>query len=553
MMRWALFNGRPYTGQSKRLCFYCNSTSKERLRYDPKTDIYSWTCSLCEATSNLDKSGQLVDIVPETMPGTSITFAKSDIQSFNDVSPFCRQCLLNHRIVAESLANYLPSESDHRYREFERRLPAYKAELELRYPPYCGRCFQNVRDRMVHNNYRARAQILGGFLKKPELLKQKNSKSSARLARPVEIKDRKSGILILKLLIWSVRGVFLALHTLCMCLILVTGVLQTREVLEIQHEFSETIITDLVQIERLLKSISSFDSFRSLDPELALRLSSFLWRIKYFWPLYFFWNYKALAVLRSCYKLKLKGYRQYRACQGLLILEHGFALFIFTNFSHWNYSDHLFSLVNLFFIATIFFAQTRSFSCLVLVPVERDFKPSEDLLKVPADFKLNTDINVLDSVPQQEIARDQNEMDWKPSTPRESLLRPQTNEMPKLTQPIPTFSSGFQSGLLLGESKTSSTKSEIQLAPQRFFPKEEPTGLEEIFDPALRLSDPRDIRVRNPKFARADGLPRVSTEEEGRSFLAIYIMCSILFCVVAVSLYVYVPKLDVLFATNHLN
>lgn len=59
----------------------------------------------------------------------------------------------------------------------------------------------------------------------------------------------------------------------------------------------------------------------------------------------------------------------------------------------------------------------------------------------------------------------------------------------------PTFSQNL-SQTLPREAAVETTNTQISLAPQRFFPKEDPTGLEDIFSPALKLSDENELHRR---------------------------------------------------------
>ena len=66
----------------------------------------------------------------------------------------------------KNLASFLPPEDHPDYETYAAALPAYQAELEVKYPPVCADCEERVRARLQRNNYLAKTSALGGFLKK---------------------------------------------------------------------------------------------------------------------------------------------------------------------------------------------------------------------------------------------------------------------------------------------------------------------------------------------------------------------------------------------------
>jgi hypothetical protein len=86
------------------------------------------------------------------------SFSMADDSSSDSL--FCRKCIKNQHLYTENLANYLPSQSDPRYPQFEANYPFYKAELEKRYPQVCEQCRPRVEARISEKGKFARADYL---------------------------------------------------------------------------------------------------------------------------------------------------------------------------------------------------------------------------------------------------------------------------------------------------------------------------------------------------------------------------------------------------------
>ena len=80
-------------------------------------------------------------------------------------SPFCQTCTSNHRFYTAALAEYLPEEHDLEYSKALAQLPTFKRQLEERYPLICSNCADDVSNRMMSNNYIAKAETLGMRIK----------------------------------------------------------------------------------------------------------------------------------------------------------------------------------------------------------------------------------------------------------------------------------------------------------------------------------------------------------------------------------------------------
>ncbi|KAI5304066.1 hypothetical protein KEM56_006886 [Ascosphaera pollenicola] len=77
-----------------------------------------------------------------------------------DNSVLCLTCLKNHRIVYETIANYMPDTSEQSYAQFEARYPHFRKELEERYPPLCEHCAPLAREKIKQAQYLAKSDYL---------------------------------------------------------------------------------------------------------------------------------------------------------------------------------------------------------------------------------------------------------------------------------------------------------------------------------------------------------------------------------------------------------
>lgn len=126
---------------SRLRCHFCGARSQHAK------GTLEFQCSSCEAVNFYDKNGVIIDTpVARTSqalpPPKPISFTKPvpETLEYQQKQAFCRTCTQNQLLYNETLANYLPEESDPRYREYEKAIPKYKAELEKRYPLVCKKC-----------------------------------------------------------------------------------------------------------------------------------------------------------------------------------------------------------------------------------------------------------------------------------------------------------------------------------------------------------------------------------------------------------------------------
>ncbi|KAL9637012.1 MAG: hypothetical protein Q9204_002031 [Flavoplaca sp. TL-2023a] len=147
----------------KFVCFYCNLRSAQ----DRKAGVQQWQCEQCDAVNHLDEHGEITDPpVPSSQSPLSIRYVKhqppllSARTNLPDRSLFCPRCLQNQHIVNQALAEYLPSQDDPAYSEFEHALPTYRKKMEERFPQVCDNCAPAVDDRIRSTGYAAKTDHL---------------------------------------------------------------------------------------------------------------------------------------------------------------------------------------------------------------------------------------------------------------------------------------------------------------------------------------------------------------------------------------------------------
>ncbi|KAL8948304.1 MAG: hypothetical protein Q9222_005499 [Ikaeria aurantiellina] len=142
-------------------CFYCNRRSAQ----DRKAGVQQWKCEQCDAVNHLDENGEITDPpVPATSSADNQSHSSSRSLVYEVDSSqrplFCQRCIQNQHIVSQTLAEYLPSQDDPEYFEYERSLPQYRKSMEDRYPQVCAGCAPAVEARIRSTGYAAKADHL---------------------------------------------------------------------------------------------------------------------------------------------------------------------------------------------------------------------------------------------------------------------------------------------------------------------------------------------------------------------------------------------------------
>ncbi|KAK9240425.1 Ima1 N-terminal domain-containing protein, partial [Lipomyces kononenkoae] len=574
-MPWNFLSpSQPQRGVTRRLCFYCNEKSFVDLTYRSSTNSYEWTCPLCEAINFIDETGEIMDFAPEAFSPSESDQTILSSTNHETESPFCKNCQVNHRIVMEALASYLPPESGPQYQEYEQSLPRYKEELERRFPPYCDKCRSKVISKLSENNYNARARILGTFLKNKESSAELRSSPFNPMTDGNESVSPSGGRILrprwtfqtwLKLFILTCQGALWWSHVLGFVgLFAINSLypsLQIRK-LALTHAENNRSIMSIFKVvfdatlEAYVTSNRPHDAYLS---ELAVSLFYLLHRITPISILYFFWNYKLFYALLSSVRVSVTGKSDYYRCQCLLFVQLLVGLYTLPRMYYWGVSEIAFRIINIFFATTTTLMLAVSLACLKMRPVEStDIQPQVQYrtddsysgmteqgqsLSLQNRLQRNLSVNIPQVIPsrrvvtspthgvdEQTMVIDDDMMDWKPSfVPEISMIDAAPAELPDIPKlprgyslaPPPNGSKlniGTLNPSALVRHSSASTQGkekyfqhklasvshtqrsatatindqsnrDIGLAAQRFFPKEEPTGLEDLFDPVLRLSD----------------------------------------------------------------
>lgn len=492
-------------------CFSCNlSFSKKRLK-NPK----KWLCPECQAENYLDNKGNIVDVpthIVNTNSRSNIRYSVS-LPKFTGSSPFCQTCLKNHSFIVNSLASYLPPDDDPDYHIYLSAFPSYKAFLEERYPMVCDLCSSRVQQHLAKKNYFAKSSVLGEWLL--------NSKKTFNLR-----KNQPRSFLSARLLIWGVRGVGWWIVTCSMTLYYILGFFIPNVFLKDTYQ-----TMPFWKIKDFSKCITiSFD--RNISFSNCLFLYKLFIRKLILWSIFvILWDYTWISqILKPDHHVSGKNY--YYMCQTFIYITRASAEFILSQRIS---SASIYSKINLilFFISIIHLILT--FKCIYLVPpvsISLYDSNSKDMSaefnqKMDKEFKTekisSSDRNIndmLSSLPVNQqhqydtVAYD----DSMQLDPPESLSLKTNSEDTHLHSDLSCFSQEMKSPFLLSRTFESNNTQQLnkgfnlqkensmfkskanvfeidqkeddnKIAPQRFFAPEQPTGLEAIFSPALRLED----------------------------------------------------------------
>ncbi|KAG8955457.1 hypothetical protein FRC04_008808 [Tulasnella sp. 424] len=149
-------------------CFFCNSDIKP-----PPADLRNFQCPHCSCWNRYDARGVIISdeaaMHQEQLNASSYARraspSKNAIPAMPPANRFCQTCLTNQTLQMNLLANYLPPTSDPAYGQLLEQLPAYKESLNLRYPPLCPACAPAVEEDLERKNQMARSSVLGGWLR----------------------------------------------------------------------------------------------------------------------------------------------------------------------------------------------------------------------------------------------------------------------------------------------------------------------------------------------------------------------------------------------------
>lgn len=192
----ALFRPSPVS------CFFCQQ-SISPLPRDPQ----SFRCPNCTCLNRYDSNGGILSDEPAMHDEAlnSRSFAKRASPSKDRLptmygankSVFCHTCQTNQMLLTHLLSNYLPSFEHPDYSRRLESLPDYRTSLHARYPPVCDKCLPAVEDEIRSKDHMARTKALGGWLK------QSKGKEKERKVSGSGKHREKLGV---QLAAWKIRG-----------------------------------------------------------------------------------------------------------------------------------------------------------------------------------------------------------------------------------------------------------------------------------------------------------------------------------------------------------
>ncbi|KAF9651998.1 hypothetical protein BDM02DRAFT_3090013 [Thelephora ganbajun] len=194
-------------------CFFCQSHINP-----PPRDPRNFKCPYCQCWNRYDAHGEITSDEPAMHePGMNTkSFAKRASPRKDRFLPsygktvFCHTCQTNQMLLTNLLANYLPSPEDPEYPARLASLPSYQASVELRYPPVCPNCLPVVEEEIRSRDHMARTSALGHWLKSSKG-KGKQRVASGGMHAVGKGSSQETGVMGVKKAkrdgeIWMVRG-----------------------------------------------------------------------------------------------------------------------------------------------------------------------------------------------------------------------------------------------------------------------------------------------------------------------------------------------------------
>ncbi|KAK7694769.1 hypothetical protein QCA50_001957 [Cerrena zonata] len=186
--------------KTHQVCFYCGTDVNPR-------NPHQFRCSECGCLNRYDDRGEIISDEPamhdETMNAKSFAKRASSRKdrlpsSYGDTSHlFCETCKRNQQMLSGMLSAYLPDPSDtKRYADALAEMPDYVERMQRRYTPVCEECLPNVEAEIRRRDEMARTRALGAFLK------DSRGNDKRRLVETQARKDKFEK----SLFVWKIRG-----------------------------------------------------------------------------------------------------------------------------------------------------------------------------------------------------------------------------------------------------------------------------------------------------------------------------------------------------------
>ncbi|KAG8885009.1 hypothetical protein FRB97_002516 [Tulasnella sp. 331] len=131
-------------------CFYCLVTLDT-----PPADAKNFVCPQSMHQEDLNHASYAVRASP----------SKNSFPLLSSTNPFCHTCRTNQTLQMNLLSNYLPASNDPMYQQLLDNMDAYKSSLDVRYPPICSNCLPAVEKDIQKKDQMARSTALGGWLR----------------------------------------------------------------------------------------------------------------------------------------------------------------------------------------------------------------------------------------------------------------------------------------------------------------------------------------------------------------------------------------------------
>ncbi|KAG8965521.1 hypothetical protein FRC03_000431 [Tulasnella sp. 419] len=439
--------------------------------------------------------------------------SRNAITSPHKSSPLCQTCTNNQTLQIHLLSNYLPPRSDPTYQELHDQLPAYKASLDLRYPPLCPNCRPLVEEEIERKDHMAKTTALGGFLKQSRMKAQQRVRR--RASQQLEQSQRRFynrwTLNIRQLTVWRIQTVLWCLTTLssltCNILFAVVPLRPNYVPFRIPHSFA------LVPLAMLSNLWSEWDptypfflkaKHQGRDVKLIGRSS---------------WvgHQRKLLVLRSAGAILctcMDGMLDQRTASALLAIE---VILIWLSIRCLHISERPRIVVS-----------SRSASRVPTPSIENNGPQQQPPPEVDIISSLTLSSNPLSTIPRASTSSALAPPQLKPAQHTKpvfgqtSLAANSVSTSFTSSMTMDGANDGTEMDWMPSPSATEDNvflrgrtprpmEEENWLKPQRFFGTQQDTGLETLFDSANWLDDKTQSKLASAPVVQGDQTPRSST------------------------------------------
>ncbi|KAF8528265.1 Ima1 N-terminal domain-containing protein [Gautieria morchelliformis] len=462
-------------------CFFCLTTLSNYPR-----NSKSFKCPHCSCWNRYDEAGQIISDEPamreESLNASSFAKRASPCKHRLPTSygkgPFCHTCLTNQTLLMNMLSNYLPSADDPLYETRVSELPAYTSSLQNRYPPVCKDCQPSVDEELRKKEHMARTTALGGWLKRSRHVGAQRSSEQHRGGNEV--------------IMWKVRGVLWFITSVIFVSVDASGMLQ--------YNLSKWWLAYLLPV---LAPVSLFWTF--WDPTWAsLRISRLQGRM-----------------------FTVAGRHRYIRCQGTAWLTRLVtSVLIVLEYTH-RLTFYVTPYRSRCWYATALGAELV-LAAFALSGLQIQRPPTVRLLE-PRSVKREHSLDSVTPTPGQKPDSLFTNLPLAPSTPSTSM-KPIFGQ-PSFPSPVPDMAEeDLMDWTPIHRQETNSDRVQDRegwMRPQRFFPPEQPTGLEDLFEQAKLDVEEHAERQNQQQQAQQDGGGHQSRE------LGLFLVAAVIVALIA--------------------